>query len=184
MGFFEAGSGAVFIDNIDIKQIDPVDLRQNYSFVPQDVTLFSGTVRDNITLKFPHATDAEIVRAAKFGVVNALTDRHPLGMDLQVGERGYNVSGGQRQSIALARAFISESPIVLLDEPTNSMDYNTEVKVIHNLKEATRDKTTIIITHKPSILTIVDRLLVMDDGVLVMDGPKDEILAKLGGKSL
>jgi ATP-binding cassette subfamily C protein LapB len=184
MGFFEAGSGAVFIDNIDIKQIDPVDLRQNYSFVPQDVTLFSGTVRDNITLKFPHATDAEIVRAAKFGVVNALTDRHPLGMDLQVGERGYNVSGGQRQSIALARAFISESPIVLLDEPTNSMDHNTEVKVIHNLKEATRDKTTIIITHKPSILTIVDRLLVMDDGVLVMDGPKDEILAKLGGKSL
>lgn len=183
MKFFEAESGAVFIDNIDIKQIDPVDLRQSYSFVPQDVTLFSGTVRDNITLKSPHATDAEIVEAAKFGVVNALTDRHPLGMDLQVGERGYNISGGQRQSIALARAFISESPVVLLDEPTNAMDYNTEVQVIKNLEEATRDKTAIIITHKPSVLTIVDRLLVMDDGVLVMDGPKDEIIAKLGGKN-
>jgi ATP-binding cassette subfamily C protein LapB len=152
--------------------------------VPQEVTLFSGTVRDNITLSSPHATDAEIVKAAGFGVVNALTDRHPLGMDLQVGERGHNISGGQRQSIALARAFISESPIVLLDEPTNAMDYNTEVKVIHNLNEATKDKTTIIITHKPSILGIVDRLLVMDDGALVMDGPKDEILAKLGGKNL
>ncbi|MCP4342201.1 MAG: type I secretion system permease/ATPase [Desulfobulbaceae bacterium] len=184
MGFYEAGSGAVFIDNLDIKQIDPVDLRQNYSFVPQEVTLFSGTVRDNITLSSPHATDAEIVKAAGFGVVNALTDRHPLGMDLQVGERGYNISGGQRQSIALARAFITESPIVLLDEPTNAMDYNTEVKVINHLKEATQGKTTIIITHKPSILTIVDRLLVMDDGALVMDGPKDEILAKLGGKNL
>ncbi|TKB24504.1 type I secretion system permease/ATPase [Desulfopila sp. IMCC35006] len=184
LGFYEAGSGAVFIDNLDIKQIDPVDIRQNYNFVPQDVTLFSGTVRDNITLKSPHATDAEIVKAAGFGVVNALTDRHPLGMDLQVGERGYNISGGQRQSIALARAFISESPIVLLDEPTNAMDYNTEVKVINNLKEATKGKTTIIITHKPSILAIVDRLLVMDDGALVMDGPKDEILARLGGKSL
>jgi len=184
MGFYEAGSGSVFVDNLDIKQIDPVDLRHNCSFVPQEVTLFSGTVRDNITLSSPHATDAEIVKAAGFGVVNALTDRHPLGMDLQVGERGHNISGGQRQSIALARAFISESPIVLLDEPTNAMDYNTEVKVIHNLNEATKDKTTIIITHKPSILGIVDRLLVMDDGALVMDGPKDEILAKLGGKNL
>jgi len=184
MEFYEAESGSVFIDGLDIRQIDPVDLRQNVSFVPQEVTLFSGTVRDNITLKSPHATDAEIVKAANFGVVNSLTDRHPLGMDLQVGERGRNISGGQRQSIALARAFITESPIVLLDEPTNAMDYNTEIKVINNLSESTRGKTSIIITHKPSILAIVDRLLVMDDGMLVMDGPKDEILAKLGGKSL
>ncbi len=184
MGFFEAGSGSVFIDGLDIKQIDPVDLRQNFSFVPQEITLFSGTVRDNITLKSPHATDEEIVKAATFGVVNTLTDRHPLGMDLQVGERGRNISGGQRQSIALARAFITESPVVLIDEPTNAMDYNTEVKVINNLKVATEGKTTIIITHKPSILAIVDRLLVMDDGNLVMDGLKDEVLAKLGGKNL
>ena len=184
MGFYEVENGAVFMDNLDIKQIDPVDLRHSYNYVPQEVTLFSGTVRDNITLSAPHATDAEIVKASDFGVVGALTDRHPRGMDLQVGERGFNISGGQRQSIALARAFIKESPIILLDEPTNAMDYNTEMKVINNMKEATKGKTTIIITHKPSILTIVDRLLVIDDGVLVMDGPKDEILAKLGGKSL
>lgn len=184
MGFYEVESGSVFIDNLDIKQLDPVDLRHSFSYVPQEVTLFSGTVRDNITLAAPHATDEEIVKASNFGVVGALTNRHPLGMDLQVGERGRNVSGGQRQSIALARAFIKESPIVLLDEPTNAMDYNTEMKVIENLKEATQGKTTIIITHKPSILAIVDRLLVIDDGSVVMDGPKDEILAKLGGKSL
>ena len=184
MGFYEVGNGAVFIDNLDIKQIDPVDLRSAYSYVPQEVTLFSGTVRDNVTLAAPHATDAAIVKASTFGVVNALTDRHPLGMDLQVGERGLNISGGQRQSIALARAFIRESPIILLDEPTNAMDHNTEMKVIKNLEASTKGKTTIIITHKPSILTIVDRLLVINDGVLVMDGPKEEILAKLGGKSL
>jgi ATP-binding cassette, subfamily C, bacterial LapB len=183
MGFYEPTTGSVFMDNLDIKQIDPVDLRQNFSYVPQEVTLFSGTVRDNILLKFPHATDEEIVRAARFGAVNQLTDRHPLGMDLQVGERGFNISGGQRQSIAVARAFITESPIVLLDEPTNAMDYNTEMKVIANLKEAIRDKTVLIITHKPSILTLVDRLLVMDDGILVMDGPKEEVLARLGGKN-
>lgn len=184
MGFYEVESGAVFMDNLDIKQIDPVDVRHSYNYVPQEVTLFSGTVRDNITLSAPHATDEEIVKAADFGVVGALTDRHPLGMDLQVGERGYNISGGQRQSIAIARAFIRENPIILLDEPTNAMDYNTEMKVIANLKEATKGKTTLIITHKPSILTIVDRLLVIDDGALVMDGPKDEVLARLGGKSL
>jgi ATP-binding cassette subfamily C protein LapB len=184
MGFYDVESGSVFMDNLDVKQLDPVDLRHSYSYVPQEVTLFSGTVRDNITLSAPHATDAEIVKASDFGVVGALTDRHPLGMDLQVGERGFNISGGQRQSIAIARAFIKDSPIILLDEPTNAMDYNTEMKVITNLKEATKGKTTIIITHKPSILTIVDRLLVIDDGRLVMDGPKDEIMAKLGGKSL
>ncbi len=184
IGFYEAGSGSVFIDGLDINQLDPADLRQNYNYVPQEITLFSGTVRDNITLRSPHATDPEIVQAASFGAVNTFTDRHPLGMDLEVGERGFHISGGQRQSVAVARAFITDSPIVLLDEPTNAMDYNTEIKVINNLKEATRDKTTIIITHKPSILEIVDRLIVMDDGAIVMDGSKEDILAKLGGKSL
>lgn len=183
IGFYEPENGSVFIDGLDIKQIDPVDLRQNFSYVPQEITLFSGTVRDNITLKSPHATDDEIVKAANFGVVNTLTDRHPLGMDLQVGERGFNISGGQRQSVAVARAFITKSPIVLLDEPTNAMDFNTETKVINNLAKGTKGNTTIIITHKPSILAVVDRLIVMDDGAIVMDGPKDEVLAKLGGKA-
>lgn len=182
LGFYDASEGAVFIDGLDIKQIDPADLRNNYNFVPQEITLFSGTVRDNITLKLPNATDEEIVKAAEFGVVTALTDRHPLGLDLQVGERGRNVSGGQRQSIAIARAFIEDSPIVLVDEPTNAMDFTTELKTIENLKKGTQGKTTIIVTHKPTILSIVDRVIVMDNGAVVMDGPKDEILAKLGGK--
>lgn len=183
LGFYEPSEGAVFVDGLDVKQIDPVDLRHNFSFVPQDVVLFSGTVRDNITLKSPHAGDQAIIAAADVGGVNNFTDRHPMGMDLQVGERGLNLSGGQRQSVALARSFINDSPIVMLDEPTNSMDFNTEVQVIAKLKGVTRKKTTIVITHKPTILEIVDRIIVMDNGRVVMNGPKENILAKLGGKS-
>lgn len=183
LGLFEPAKGSIFIDGLDIKQIDPVDLRNNFNYVPQDVVLFSGTVRDNITLRSPHAEDNAIINAAKIGRVDAFTDRHPRGMDLQVGERGFGLSGGQRQSVALAMAFIEQSPIVLLDEPTNAMDFNTENQVISNLNKITQDKTTLVITHKPSILKIVDRLLVMDKGRLVMDGPKEEVIAKLGGKT-
>ncbi|MCD8492370.1 MAG: ATP-binding cassette domain-containing protein, partial [Geovibrio sp.] len=102
-------------------------------------------------------------------------------LDVNVGERGGNLSGGQRQSVAVARAFLVNSPIILMDEPTNSMDYTTEMRVIANLKEATKDKTTIVITHKPSILEIVDRIIVFDNGSIVIDGKKEDVLAKLGG---
>ncbi len=181
MGFYDVNEGSVFIDGLDIKQIDPVDLRHNIGYVPQDVVLFSGTVRENITLKSPHVRDQEIVDAAGVGRVNAFTDRHPLGMDMQVGERGFNLSGGQRQAVAIARCFVEKSPVVLLDEPTNAMDFNTEIQVIANLKSMIQDRTAVIITHKPAILDIVDRIIVMDNGNVAMDGPKHEILAKLGG---
>jgi len=180
LGLYEPTEGSVFVDGIDIQQMDPADLRHNVSYVPQDVTLFSGTVRENIVFKAPHSDDEAILEAVKIGNVNALTDRHPMGLDLFVGERGANLSGGQRQSVAVARAMLTESSIVLLDEPTNSMDFTTEAKVIQNLKKATEGKTTIVITHKPSILAIVDRLIVMDGGKVVMDGPKNEVLQKLG----
>ncbi|MCP4118075.1 MAG: type I secretion system permease/ATPase [Desulfobacteraceae bacterium] len=183
MGFYESNEGAAFIDGLDIKQIDPVDLRHNFNYVPQDVVLFSGTVRENIILKSPHVSDQAIIVAAEAGKVNSFTDRHPMGMDLQVGERGANLSGGQRQSVAVARGFLEQGPIVLLDEPTNAMDFNTELQVIANLRKLSRGRSTIIITHKPTILDIVDRVIVMDNGRIAMDGPKDEILARLGGKS-
>jgi len=182
LGLYEPTQGSAYVDGIDINQIDPADLRNNFSYVPQDVTLFSGTVRDNITFKSPHATDEDIIRAAGIGNVNEYTDRHPLGMDLKVGERGSSLSGGQRQSVAVAMAFIKDAPIVLLDEPTNAMDFATEARVIANLKAATENKTTIIITHKPSILSLVDRVVVMDKGRIVLDGPKQEVVAKLSGK--
>lgn len=180
LGLYEPESGAVFVDGIDIKQMDPADLRHNVSYVPQDVTLFSGTVRENIVFKAPHSEDEAILNAVHVGHVNNFTDKHPMGLDLFVGERGANLSGGQRQSVAVARAMLTDSPIVLMDEPTNAMDFTTEAKVIQNLKKATEGKTVIVITHKPSILAIVDRLVVMDGGRIVMDGPKNEVLQKLG----
>lgn len=182
LGFYSQQKGSVYIDGLDIKQIDPADLRNAFGYVPQDVVLFSGTVRDNITLKSPYASDEDIISAAGVGVVGNFTNHHPMGLDLQVGEGGSNLSGGQRQSVAVARCFITEPSIVLLDEPTNSMDFNTEIQVIKQLKEKTSEKTTIVITHKPTILEIVDRIIVMDNGSIVMDGPKEAILAKLGGK--
>jgi ATP-binding cassette subfamily C protein LapB len=181
MGFYEPDEGSVFIDGIDIMQIDPADLRHNFSYVPQDVSLFSGTVRENITFKAPHTVDSEIIRASELGCVHYFANKHPKGLDLNVGEKGSNLSGGQRQSVGIARAFIAESPIVLMDEPTNSMDHATEMRVIENLKEATKDKTVIVITHKPSILEIVDRIIVFDNGTVVADAPKEEVLVKLGG---
>ncbi|MCP3900748.1 MAG: type I secretion system permease/ATPase [Desulfobacteraceae bacterium] len=183
LGFYDPSEGGVFIDGIDIKQIDPADLRHNFCYVPQDVVLLSGTVRDNITFKAPHSDDESIIKASNLGCVNNFTDKHPMGLDLQVGERGANLSGGQRQSVAIARSFISKSPIALLDEPTNSIDFTTETLIINNLKEATKRQTAIVITHKPTILSVVDRIIVIDNGAILMDGPKTEILAKLQGKA-
>ncbi|MCG8684774.1 MAG: type I secretion system permease/ATPase [Desulfobacterales bacterium] len=181
LNFYDLPKGSIFVDGIDIKQIDPADLRHNLSYVPQDVSLFAGTARENIVFKAPHTEDDDVIRAAAIGMVNVFADKHPKGLDMQVGERGSRLSGGQRQCIAIARAFIYNSPIVLLDEPTNAMDYATEVQVVKKLAEATKGKTTIIITHKPSMVNIVDRLIVMENGKVVLDGPKKEVLEKLGG---
>jgi ATP-binding cassette subfamily C protein LapB len=131
--------------------------------------------------KAPHTDDETVIKAAAIGMVNVFSDKHPKGLDMQVGERGSRLSGGQRQCIAIARAFIHNSPIILLDEPTNAMDYASETQVVKNLALATRGKTTIIITHKPSMVNIVDRLIVMENGRVVLDGPKKEVLKQLGG---
>jgi ATP-binding cassette, subfamily C, bacterial LapB len=183
LGFYNPSDGGVYIDGIDIKQIDPADLRHNFCYVPQDVTLLSGTVRENITFKAPHSDDKSIIDAANLGCVSIFTDKHPMGLDLQVGEKGANLSGGQRQSVAIARGFILKSPIALLDEPTNSIDFTTENTVIQNLATAIKNQTTIVITHKPTILNIVDRIIVMDNGKIILDGPKNEVLAQLQGKT-
>lgn len=136
LGLYEPTEGSVFVDGIDIQQMDPADLRHNISYVPQDVTLFSGSVRENIVFfKAPHSDDEAILEAVKVGNVNTFTDKHPMGLDLFVGERGANLSGGQRQAVGVARAMLTDSSIVLLDEPTNSMDFTTEAKVIQNLKK-------------------------------------------------
>lgn len=182
LGLYAPTEGAVLIDGIDINQIDPADLRRNIGYVPQDILLFKGTVRENIVQKAPYADDMQIIKAAKISGVDDYINSHPLGFDMPVLERGDGISGGQRQSIALARAFLLDSPIVLLDEPTNSLDNTVESKLKSNLKISCAGKTMLLVTHKTSLLELVDRLIVVDNGKILIDGPRDEVLAKLSGK--
>lgn len=183
LGLFEPDSGSVLIDGIDIKQIDPADLRKSIGYVPQDVVLFKGTVKQNIVYKAPYVDDMTVLKAAKISGVDDFVNNHPLGFDLPVGERGDGISGGQKQSIAVARAFLLDFPIMLLDEPTNFMDSTTEMKLERSLKENLHNKTAVLVTHKSSLLSIVDRIIVIDNGKVVLDGSKNEVLQKLSGKS-
>ncbi|MCK5111841.1 MAG: type I secretion system permease/ATPase [Arcobacteraceae bacterium] len=182
LGFYYAQEGSLLLDGIDVKQIDPVELRSNISYMSQDVVLFSGTARSNITYKRQNATDDEIVAAAKAGGVLNFANKHPLGLEMPIGENGENLSGGQAQAVSLARTLLDDSAIVILDEPTKSFDITTERQVQHELKKYLEDKTAIIVTHKISDLILADRIIVMDDGKVILDGKKDDVLKQLSGK--
>jgi len=179
LGLYKPDSGTILIDGIDINQIDPADLRKNIGYVPQDVNLFRGSVKNNIIYKAPYVDDDQMLRASKLAGVDDFVKLHPKGYDMPVGERGDGLSGGQKQAIAIARAFLLDAPIVLLDEPTNSVDNVMEAKIKNNLAKNIVGKTTLLITHKSSILSLVDRLIILDNGKLVIDGKRDEVLKKL-----
>ncbi len=181
LGLYEPDSGQILIDGIDIAQVDPADLRKNIGYVSQDVTLFRGTVKDNITFIAPHASDAAMVRAAQISGSHEFIKKHPKGYEMPVAERGGGLSGGQRQSIGVARAFLLDTPIVLMDEPSNAMDQITETKLLDNLNNALKDKTAIMVTQKMTLLRIVDRVIVMNEGKVVIDAPKEEALLRLQG---
>ena len=179
LGFYQPTNGSVLVDNIDSQQIDPADLRGQIGYVPQDVILFSGSIKMNIAYGKAHISDEAIIRAAELAGVKEFVDRHPLGFDREVGERGQALSGGQRQSIGIARALLNEPSIILMDEPTSGMDNSTETLVKTNLQTLINDKTLVLITHKTSLLSLVNRLIVMDGGRIVADGPKESVLDAL-----
>ena len=176
LGLYEPESGSILVDGTELRQIDPVDLRRNIGCVPQDVFLFGGSVRENITIGAPHAGDEAVLAAARLAGVEEFVGRHPLGYDLPVGERGEGLSGGQRQAIAVARALILDPPIIVLDEPTGSMDNASEVLLKESLAQILPGKTLLLVTHRTSLLSIVDRLIVLDRGAVVADGPKQAVL--------
>lgn len=173
---YDPTEGAILIDGTDIRQLDPADIRRAAGVVLQDTVLFRGTVRENIATSAPEADDSMILRAAALAGVHDFISRHPMGYDLPVGERGSQLSGGQRQAIALARALLPDPPLLVLDEPTSMMDVPAEQTLIRRLKDEMGDKTIILITHRPSLLALVDRIIVMGRGKIVADGPRDEIL--------
>jgi ATP-binding cassette subfamily C protein LapB len=179
LGLYQPTEGAVLVDGIDLRQLDPAELRRNIGYVPQDVTLFYGTLRENLTISSPTADDTAVLNAAEVGGILEYVNLHPKGFDMIVGERGESLSGGQRQAVALARAVINDPPILLMDEPTGSMDHSSEEGVKQRLRAYAAGKTMIVVTHRTSLLDLVDRIIVVDAGKIVADGPKNQVVEAL-----
>ncbi|CAN1529539.1 SunT ABC-type bacteriocin/lantibiotic exporters, contain an N-terminal double-glycine peptidase domain [Methylophilaceae bacterium] len=179
LGLYRPQSGSILIDGIDQNQIDPIDLRSNMGYVDQDAKLFYGTLRDNIAIVKPDATDAMILEVAKIAGVEEFAKTHPLGYEMRVGEGGHGLSGGQRQAITIARALLLNPQIILMDEPTSGMDTVAESHFIKNMNIFLKQRTLLFVTHKSSMMTMVDKIILMDAGKIVAFGPRDEVLKKL-----
>ena len=179
LGLYEPISGMVAMDGTDIRQIDPAELRHYIGYVPQDITLFRGTVRSNIVLGTHDVDDSQVIRAAEISGVSEFVEKSSMGFDMEIGEQGQGLSGGQRQAVTLARAILLDPPILVLDEPTSSMDRSTESRIKNAINTILKDKTLIVITHRLSLLDLVDRIIVIDNGTIIADGAKPRILEAL-----
>jgi ATP-binding cassette subfamily C protein LapB len=183
LGFYEAQEGRILVDGVDSRQYDPSDLRTGIGFAMQDTDLFFGKLRDNIALGKPEATDEEVLAAARLSGVESFIAGHPMGYDMPISEGGRSLSGGQKQAIGLARVLIRQPRVLFLDEPTAHFDVRSEAEFLERLKAIRGERMTIVIsTHRLSLLSMVDRLLLFDSGRLVADGPRDKVLALLQGK--
>ena len=180
-GLYRPSEGLVDVDGVDLRQLDPGDFRASVAYVPQDSRLFNGTLRDNVLLGRASADASRLVAVAKLTGLARVAEGHPLGWDLPVGESGGLLSGGQRQLVALTRSLITQPKILLMDEPTSSMDAQSEVAFLRQLKEAANGCTLVVVTHRPAVLELVQRIIVIDAGKVVMDGPKAQVLAALSG---
>ena len=176
---YQPSAGNLLIDGIDSRQLDVNDLRHSIGYVPQDIQLFNGTLRDNLLCGARYVDDETMLRAAELAGVNEFARLHPDGYNLQVGERGSQLSGGQRQAVALARALLLDPPLLLLDEPTSSMDNTSEEKIKHALAPCIAGKTLLLVTHRASMLSLVDRLIIVDKGRIIADGPKGVVMDAL-----
>ncbi len=176
---YTPSGGMVLIDGVDIRQMDPADTRSSVGFVSQDVMLFYGTLRENIALGKPYMDDAAILTAANIAGLTDFINAHPEGLAMSVGERGELLSGGQRQAVGIARAVLHHAPILLMDEPTSAMDYSTEAGVSANLAKFCAGRTLLIATHRSTLLTLCDRIIVMDAGRVVADGARESVMNAL-----
>lgn len=179
MGFYEPEEGQILLDNLDLRQLDIADLRQQLGYVAHDLPLLAGSLRDNLTLGARYVSDARMLEVAEMTGVSELARQHPQGFERPVGERGMLLSGGQRQTVLLARAMLLEPPILILDEPTSHMDNSSEDQLRQRLHGWVQGKTLLLATHRTSMLSLVDRLVVLDNGKVVADGPKDAVIDAL-----
>lgn len=181
-GLYKPSSGALFLDGIDVSQLAPEFVREHIGYLPQDVRLFNGTLRENLTLGLPSPSDTQIFRAATLtGLAQAIQD-HPRGLELPIAEGGRGLSGGQRQLVGLTRLLLAQPKVMLLDEPTASMDGQLETLVMNHLfNEVSKDSVLIVVTHKLALLPLVNRIIVINRGKITIDGPRDEVMAKMRG---
>ena len=181
-GLYQPTEGMVEANGIDLRQIDPADFRGKVGFVSQEPRLFNGTLRENVTMGRASIDAARLTEVAKVTGLDRMIASHPQGWELPVGEMGGLLSGGQRQLVALARCLVTQPQILLMDEPTSSMDAQSEILFLRQLKEAAGNRTLIMVTHRPAVLDLVNRIVVVDSGKLVMDGAKGAVLAALSGQ--
>ncbi|MBI2380201.1 MAG: type I secretion system permease/ATPase [Gammaproteobacteria bacterium] len=179
LGLYQPTEGAVYLDGADARQLDPAELRRAVGYVPQDTTLFFGSLRDNLTLGAPEIGDKRILEAAALAGVTEFANRHPLGFDMPIGERGESLSTGQRQAVVIARALLLKPPILIMDEPTAHMDFASEAAFKQRLKAFLGQRTLLLVTHRTALLECVDRLIVLDQGQIIADGPRDAIMQSL-----
>lgn len=180
-GLYQPTEGMVEADGMDLRQIDPLDFRARVGFLSQNPRLFKGTLRDNVLLERAAADPSRLAEVARVTGLEKVVAGHPKGWDLPVGEAGQLLSGGQRQLVALTRCLLTRPRVLLMDEPTSSMDAQSEVAFVRQLKEAIGNCTTIVVTHRPAVLELVERVIVIDAGRVVMDGPKQAVLDALSG---
>jgi ATP-binding cassette, subfamily C, bacterial LapB len=179
LGLYPPEEGLVMIDGTDIRQLDPLEMRRYIGAALQESVLLTGTVRENIGLARAHVDDDELLRSAELSGTHSFMGTIANGYDLRLADRGEGLSGGQRQSIALARALAGRPPVLVFDEPTSAMDAQTETNLIGRLRDELKDRTLVLITHRPPLLALVSRILLIERGKVAMDGPRDEVLKQI-----
>lgn len=180
-GLYQTTGGEVMMDGQDLRHVDVSDVRLCIRMLTQDVRLMRGSLMENLRLAAPHASDDTLMKAAQDAGVADFARTHPLGLNMPVGEGGQMLSGGQRQAVALAQVLLTDARLLLLDEPTASMDQFSENAIYKALEQSSKGRTLVLVTHKGSLLGLVDRLVVVDQGRIVMDGQRDDILRRLSG---
>ena len=178
LGLYQPDKGRILLDGIDIRQFDPADIRSCIGAVMQDIWLFSGTVKENIAVGSERPSDIEVVDAAQISCAHDFIATHPDGYGFKLKERGEGLSGGQRQSIAIARALVGNPPILILDEATSAFDVNTERDLMNRLLSRLQGKSLIVVTHRASLFGLVNRIIVVQEGRIVAQGPKEEVLRR------
>ncbi len=178
-GFGRVGSGQLLVNGYDLQHLDMSELRASIGYVPQEINLFRGSLRENIVMKSPDVSQQALLRAVEVSGLKALVQSHEMGLDMPIGEQGKGLSGGQRQCVAIARALINDPGLLLFDELTSSMDNQTEQLIINNIRNIAADKILLLSTHRASLLALVERIIVMDQGKIIADGPKENVLDAL-----